>query len=147
MLQPQTAPFNFFPSNVPAQSYVSQPRPLPQLQPAQQSPVQHQPNQNKPAQHVEAHHQSIQPSQLGGRSTRSPTPTPPTQVSSPQTPFLYTGHANAPNLIFNGIPSSEFAQTRGTEWSNAVQQRAREIAAKITARGRDTMAQVIMQKH
>lgn len=52
-----------------------------------------------------------------------------------------------PTTAPNNISSSDFAHLRGDDWSNAAQQRAREIAAKITSQERDTMAQSIIQRH
>lgn len=49
-----------------------------------------------------------------------------------------------PTTSQNNIPSSDFAHLRGIDWSNAAKGRAREIAAKIAARERDSMARSII---
>lgn len=51
-----------------------------------------------------------------------------------------------PILAPNAIPSSDFSHLRGSDWSNAAQQRVREITTKITAQERDNIAQGIMQR-
>ncbi|KAF3035589.1 hypothetical protein E8E12_007205 [Didymella heteroderae] len=98
-----------------------------QCQPGQQQTSSPGASQQQLGGHQTAQLQDYVP-QTYYQSTLPPQPTPP------------------PTVAPNNIPSSDFAHFRGNDWSNAAQQRAREIAAKITAQECDNMAQSIIQR-
>ncbi|KAF2622408.1 hypothetical protein BU25DRAFT_495130 [Macroventuria anomochaeta] len=141
MSQPSTSTFTGGRS---AQPYATEQRLSPQPQSAQYPSTQYQPAQYQMARRSEVQQQPAQPTQ----STRQYTQ-PSTQLSRipfPPKPSLPPQPSPALGQQTHTISSSDFAHLRGTDWSNAAQQRAREIAAKVTAQERDMMAQSIMQR-
>ncbi|KAF3045357.1 hypothetical protein E8E11_008368 [Didymella keratinophila] len=67
-------------------------------------------------------------------------------VQIPKQSDLQPQQTPPPTITSNSISSNDFAHLRGNDWSNAAQQRAREIAAKTTAQERDSMAHSIIQR-
>ncbi|KAF1352792.1 hypothetical protein EJ07DRAFT_159019 [Lizonia empirigonia] len=118
-----------------------------QLRPAHQSSAHQQPTLEQILHRLETYHHPTQSDQNPWHYPRTPTslfPHPPphtTSLSSHLTPLNHHSHK-----LPNPRPSSTSAHSRGTICSTAAQQRAREIAAKVSAYERDTMARDIMQR-
>lgn len=146
-VQPRPTAYGFFSSSVstqPSTDYLQ--CPLPQLQPAQHPTTQFWAAQHQPSHHTAAQYPSAQPLQSIQNYVRAAIPAPSPQVSSPQSVLTPSRPALASGQVSNTFPSSDSAHLRGSDWSDAAQQRAREIASKITAHERDTIAQGIIER-
>ncbi|KAH6639570.1 hypothetical protein C7974DRAFT_410530 [Boeremia exigua] len=124
--------------------------------------TQYTQRQTQPAQHPSTQHQSIlskaviysevqpQPSQLVKPSGQHPSfcqplpRLPPTSKNFPPSRFapVPIPLASQPRAT---VPSSDFTHLRGNDWSNAAQQRAREVAAKITKWEQEVTTQEMMR--
>ncbi|KAJ4985149.1 hypothetical protein SVAN01_09376 [Stagonosporopsis vannaccii] len=117
---------------------------------AQAQTAPYQTAQYRPLSHLHAQQPSCQLSAPFYQEFKAYSP--PSHLSVPQKTLPRAHNTSAP-LDASSTPvqpvmqNTDFAHIRGTDWSLAATQRAREIAASITAQERDILAQRIMKRH